>query len=137
LLSAGFIAASTLTIIGFVLSALISFRARAIQLGVLRTVGLSAPQLGLYIAFEQVILIGLGTLAGSGLGLLISRLFIPFLQVGGSLITSIPPFAVRIAWNDLVFIYIAIGVALVLALLIMLWLLARLKAFEAIKLGAT
>lgn len=137
LLSAGFIAASLLTIIGFVLSALISFRARAIQLGMLRTVGLSAAQMGVYISLEQIVLIGLGTLAGSGLGLLISRLFIPFLQVGGAGIISQPPFAVRIAWDDVVVIYIAIAVALVVALLIMLALLRRLKAFEAIKLGAT
>jgi putative ABC transport system permease protein len=137
LLSAGFIAASLLTIIGFVLSALISFRARAIQLGMLRTVGLSAAQMGIYISLEQIVLIGLGTLAGSGLGLLISRLFIPFLQVGGAGITSQPPFAVRIAWSDVGVIYVAIGVALALALLIMLALLRRLKAFEAIKLGAT
>ena len=137
LLSAGFIAASMLTIVGFVLSALISFRARAIQLGMLRTVGLSAAQMGTYIAFEQLILIGLGTIGGSSLGLLISQLFIPFLQVGGSLVTSIPPFVVRIAWNDLLYIYIAIGAALIFALLIMLGLLRRLKAFEAIKLGAT
>jgi putative ABC transport system permease protein len=137
LLSAGFIAASLLTIIGFVLSALISFRARAIQLGMLRTVGLSAAQMGIYISLEQIVLIGLGTLAGSGLGLLISRLFIPFLQVGGAGITSQPPFAVRIAWSDVVVIYVAIAIALVAALLIMLVLLRRLKAFEAIKLGAT
>ncbi len=137
LLSAGFIAASLLTIIGFVLSALISFRARAIQLGMLRTVGLSAAQMGIYISLEQIVLIGLGTLAGSGLGLLISRLFIPFLQVGGAGITSQPPFAVRIAWSDVVVIYVAIAIALAAALLIMLVLLRRLKAFEAIKLGAT
>jgi len=137
LLSAGFIAASMLTIVGFVLSALISFRARAIQLGILRTVGLSVAQMGTYITLEQLVLIGLGTAAGSGLGLLISQLFIPFLQVGGSLVTSIPPFAVRIAWNDLLYIYIAIAAALVFALVIMLALLRRLKAFEAIKLGAT
>ena len=137
LLSAGFIAASLLTIIGFVLSALISFRARAIQLGMLRTVGLSAAQMGIYVSLEQIVLIGLGTLAGSGLGLLISRLFIPFLQVGGAGITSQPPFAVRIAWSDVGVIYVAIAIALAAALLIMLVLLRRLKAFEAIKLGAT
>ncbi len=137
LLSAGFIAASLLTVIGFVLSALISFRARAIQLGMLRTVGLSAVQMGSFIVLEQIILIVLGAVTGSGLGLLISRLFIPFMQVGGSLASSLPPFVVRIAWENLSLIYAALGIALVFALAIMLLLLRRLKAFEAIKLGAT
>jgi putative ABC transport system permease protein len=137
LLSAGFIAASLLTVIGFVLSALISFRARAIQLGMLRTVGLSAVQMGLFIVLEQIILIVLGAVTGSGLGLLISRLYIPFMQVGGSLASSMPPFVVRIAWENLSLIYGALGAALFFALAVMLLLLRRLKAFEAIKLGAT
>ncbi len=137
LLSAGFISASLLTIIGFVLSALISFRARAIQLGMLRTVGLSAVQMGTFIVLEQIILIGLGALAGSALGYLVSRMFIPFMQVGGSLAANIPPFIIRIAWENLAIIYGALGVALFIALSIMMLLLRRLKAFEAIKLGAT
>lgn len=137
LLSAGFISASLLTIIGFVLSALISFRARAIQLGMLRTVGLSAVQMGTFIVLEQIILIGLGAFAGSALGYLVSRLFIPFMQVGGSMAANVPPFIVRIAWENLAIIYSALAVALFFALAVMLLLLRRLKAFEAIKLGAT
>jgi len=136
LLSAGFIAASLLTIVGFVLSAIITFRSRRIQLGMLRTIGLSAPQLGIYIALEQVMLIGLGALAGSVLGVAVSQLFIPFMQVGGTLATAIPPFIVRIAWRDLTLIYASLGVALAIALVIMLVSLRRLKAFEAVKLGA-
>lgn len=136
LLSAGFIAASLLTVIGFVLSAIITFRARRIQLGMLRTVGLSAGQMGIFIALEQILLITLGALAGSALGVIVSQLFIPFMQVGGALAAAIPPFIVRIAWRDLTLIYASLGVALLVALSIMLISLRRLKAFEAIKLGA-
>ena len=136
LLSAGFVAASLLTIVGFVLSAIITFRSRRIQLGMLRTIGLSAPQLGIYVALEQVMLIGLGALAGSVLGVGVSQLFIPFMQVGGTLANAIPPFIVRIAWRDLTLIYASLGVALAIALAIMLISLRRLKAFEAVKLGA-
>lgn len=136
LLSAGFIAASLLTMVGFVLSAVITFRSRRIQLGMLRTVGLSAWQMGFFIALEQVLLIGLGALAGSLLGVLVSQLFIPFMQVGGSLANTIPPFVVRIAWRDLLLIYASLALALLVALVIMLASLRRLKAFEAIKLGA-
>lgn len=136
MLSAGFVAASMLTIIGFVLSAIITFRTRRIQLGMLRTIGLSAPQLGIFIALEQVMLIGLGALAGSVLGIVISQLFIPFMQVGGSLANTVPPFIVRIAWRDLSLIYISLAIALGLALTIMMISLRRLKAFEAVKLGA-
>jgi putative ABC transport system permease protein len=136
LLTAGFIAASLLTVIGFVLSAVISFRSRKIQLGMLRTMGLAAGQMGMFVALEQVLLIVLGALAGSVLGVVVSQLFIPFMQVGGALAGSVPPFVVRIAWRDLTLIYASLGVALIVALAIMLVSLRRLKAFEAIKLGA-
>lgn len=136
LLSAGFIAASLLTVIGFILSAVITFRARRIQLGMLRTIGLSAWQMTLFLVLEQVLLIGLGALAGSALGVIVSQLFIPFMQVGGSLATTIPPFIVRIAWRDLTLIYVSLGIALLVALALMLISLRRLRAFEAIKLGA-
>jgi putative ABC transport system permease protein len=136
LLTAGFIAASLLTVVGFVLSAVISFRSRKIQLGMLRTMGLSAWQMGFFVALEQVLLIFLGAFAGSALGVVVSQLFIPFMQVGGALAGSVPPFVVRIAWRDLTLIYASLGVALAVALAIMLLSLRRLKAFEAIKLGA-
>lgn len=136
-LSAGFIAASLLTLLGFVLAALISFRQRAIQLGMLRTIGLSAEQTGTYIVLEQSMLIVLGALAGSGLGVLVSRLFIPFMQVGGTVVGNALPFDIRIAWSDIVYIYAALGLGLLFALGFMLWSLRRMKAFEAVKLGAT
>ena len=97
--------------------------------------GLSAQEMGRAVVLEQVIPVALGTLCGSLLGVLISRLFIPFMQTGGSLAGSIPAFEVQIAWNYLTLIYGAVGLALLLSLGIMLFILRRLKAFEVIKLG--
>jgi len=83
LLSVGFAAAAVLTVLGFLLYALFSFRRRVIEFGVLRAVGLSSGQMGLFLGWELAFLIlmggGLGTLLGSG----VSNFFIPFLQVGG------------------------------------------------------
>ena len=134
-LTTGFLAATLLTAIGFVLYALISFRRRAIELGVLRTIGLSEGQMATYLILTQAMLVLLGALAGSLLGALASYLFIPFLQVGGSLVNQVPPFIVRVAWGDLVLMYLAVAAALAVALGGTLLLLRRLKVFEAIKLG--
>jgi putative ABC transport system permease protein len=134
-LTTGFLAATLLTAIGFVLYALVSFRRRAIELGVLRTIGLSEGQMATYLILTQAMLVLLGALAGSLLGALASYLFIPFLQVGGSLVNQVPPFIVRVAWGDLVLMYLAVAAALAVALGGTLLLLRRLKVFEAIKLG--
>lgn len=134
-LTTGFMAATLLTAIGFVLYSLVSFRRRAIELGVLRTIGLSESQMAVYLILTQSTLVLLGALAGSLIGALVSTLFIPFLQIGGALVTQTPPFIVRVAWGDLVLMYLAVAAALAIALAGTLLLLRRLKAFEAIKLG--
>ncbi len=134
-LTAGFFAAIVLTTVGFVLYALLSFRRRAVELGVLRTLGLSEGQMAFYLVIALLSLVVVGTLAGSAAGVLASRLFIPFFQTNGALVGQVPAFEVRIAWNELVWVYAAIGLALFIALAATLLFLRRLRAFEAIKLG--
>ncbi len=134
-LTAGFFAAIVLTTVGFVLYALLSFRRRAVELGVLRTLGLSAGQMALYLIIALVSLVVVGAVTGSAAGVLASRLFIPFFQTDGQIVGAVPAFEVHIAWNELAWVYAAIGLALFIALAATLLFLRRLRAFEAIKLG--
>jgi putative ABC transport system permease protein len=129
ILSVGFVAAALLTLLGFLLHALISFRRRYIEFGVLRAIGLSVGQM---IAF---LLIATGITAGTVLGVWVSNLFIPFLQVGTAKFQNIPPFVVLIAWDDIIKIYAVFGVMLLAAVAGMIWFLLHLKIFEAVKLG--
>ncbi len=135
ILSVGFVAASLLTVLGFLLHSFISFRRRFIEFGVLRAIGLSVGQMIGFLGFEQVLLILTGVTAGTGLGVWVSDLFIPFLQVGTDQHVDIPPFVVLIAWDDITKIYIVFGTMLVLAIAGMIWFLLRLRIFEAVKLG--
>jgi len=135
ILSVGFVAAAVLTVLGFLLHSFISFRRRFIEFGVLRAIGLSVGQMIGFLGFEQLLLILTGVTAGTVLGVWVSDLFIPFLQVGVGKHIDIPPFVVLIAWDDIAKIYLVFGVMLVLAIAGMIWLLTRLKIFEAVKLG--
>ena len=47
--------------------------------------------------------------AWGALGMLVSYLFVPFLQVGGKLIKTVPAFFVRLAWQDAAWFYVALG----------------------------
>ena len=94
-LSIGFAAAALLTVLGFLLYALFSFRRRFIELGMLRAIGLSAGQMTSFLAWELAFLILTGLVAGTVLGVLVSQIFIPSLQVGAGLEARIPPFLVR------------------------------------------
>jgi putative ABC transport system permease protein len=137
LLTVGFLAAASLTVLGFLVYAVVSFQRRFIELGMLRAIGLSVGQMAGYLASEQamVILVGMGL--GTGIGVAASRLFIPFLQIGSGAAAQVPPFIVQIAWDQIVVIYAVFGAMFVAAVLVLIILLVRMKVFEAVKLGET
>ena len=68
LLSVGFVAAALLTVLGFFLYALFSFRQRTIELGILRAMGLSPVQMTSLLAWELAFLILTGLAAGTLFG---------------------------------------------------------------------
>ena len=137
LLSVGFVASASLTVLGFLLYALFSFRRRFIELGVLRAIGLSTGQMTLLLAWEMAALILIGMAAGTGLGVWVSAWFIPYLQVGAEAATRYPPFIVQIAWGSLSQIYLLFGLLFAVALAGLTALLVRMKIFQAVKLGET
>jgi len=131
ILSAGFVAAAGLTVLGFLLYAVTSFRQRFIELGMLRALGLSAGQMAAFLTIEQAAVVFIGGTAGTAVGLAASRLFIPFLQVG----PQTPSFVVRIAWGELGGVYAVFGAMFAVAVGVLVWLLVRMRLFEAVKLG--
>jgi putative ABC transport system permease protein len=137
LLSVGFLAAALLTVMGFFMYALYSFRRRFIELGILRAVGLSQGQMLVFVACEMGFLI----LTGLGLGILlgswVSQLFIPFLQIGAEASDLVPPYLVEIAWTAVNQIAILFGLLFVVAMAVLGLLLRRMKIFQAVKLGET
>jgi putative ABC transport system permease protein len=135
LLSVGFLAAAALTVLGFLVYAVVSFQRRFVELGILRAVGLSVGQMAGHLAGEQALLILIGAGLGTGLGAWASRLFIPYLQVGTGKAAQIVPFTVQVAWERLWTIYAVFGAMLVVAVAVLGGLLGRMKLFEAIKLG--
>ncbi len=135
-LTAGFLFMTTLTVLGFAIYALLSFRRRAIELGVLRALGLSEGQTSIYVICVQASLTVIGALVGTTLGVALSYVYVPAMQATGKLISPVPPFLTRMAWDNVALIYLALITALAFVIAGSLAFLRRLKAFEAIKLGA-
>src|SRR5262249_8464706 len=132
-----FAAAALLTVLGFFLYAIFSFRRRLIELGVLRAIGLSAPQMAAFLGWELLLLLGTGVGAGTLLGIAASRVYIPYMQVGLTPETTLLPFLVIIAWPEIYRIYALFGGLFVVALIVLLAFLMRMKIFQAVKLGET
>lgn len=134
-LSIGFMVAAVLTVLGFFLYSFLSFQRRLLQMGILRAIGLSSPQLFVLLMFEQFFLILLGVGAGTAFGLWTSNLFIPFLQVSADVNGQVPRFVVETAWSDITRIYGVLGIMLAVGLIVMIGLLRRMKVYQAVKLG--
>ncbi len=137
ILSVGFGASALLTVLGFLLYALFSFRRRFIEMGVLRAIGLSSGQMAAYLAWELGLLIVMGGVVGTLLGTLVSSAFIPYLQVTTSTNMAFPPTLVEIAWPSIFRIYALFAALFGVALTALIVLLRRMRIFQAIKLGET
>jgi putative ABC transport system permease protein len=135
LLSVGFIAAGGLTLLGFLLSALITARRRAIELGVLRALGMSGRQVAVELIIEQVLLVIAGVGAGTGIGLLAAQLVVPLLQVGAGPHPGTPSYPPQLAWDQVALIYVVFAIALLITLLALAWIMGRMRLFQAVKLG--
>lgn len=135
LLTIGFVASALLTVLGFLIYSYVSFSQRYIELGVLRAVGLSVSQMAAFLIVEQLALIAAGIVAGTGLGVLVSRLFIPFYQVQVGRSALVPPFVVEIAWGEIFYVFAIFGAMFVVAVVVLLLSLRRLRVFEVVKLG--
>ena len=112
LLSIGFVAAVSLTVVGFFLYMFFSFRRRFVELGVLRAVGLPFPTMMRLLGWELALLMGSGLAWGSLMGVLVSYLFIPYLQAGRDPADLVPPYLVEIAWDSVWQIYMLVWGAL-------------------------
>ena len=137
LLSVGFVSASALTILGLLLYTVFSYRRRLVELGVLRAVGLPANKMTSLVAWELALLILSGIILGTILGIGVSGLYIPFLQIGATAQEMTPPFVVEVAWDAVTQVYILFGLLFVIALIALITLATRMKIFMAIKLGET
>ena len=135
LLSVGFAASALMTVLGFFLYSVFSFRRRMIELGVLRAIGFSAPQTAAFLGWELLLLLGIGLGVGTGLGVLASRVYIPFMQVSTTPEASAVPFRVIIAWSDMLSVYGLFVALFVVALGVLVALLSRMRVFQAVKLG--
>jgi putative ABC transport system permease protein len=134
-LNVGFLATGLMPGIGFVLYSYASLRRRFVQLGILQAIGLSVKQLIGHLVLEQFLLMGLAIIFGAAVGLLSSYLFVPFMQVGASPGRPVPPFEVLIGWVESGWLSLAFGLVLFLTVIGTIVYLARIKVFQAVKMG--
>ncbi|MCL4545198.1 MAG: FtsX-like permease family protein [Chloroflexi bacterium] len=134
-LTVGFLVATLLTVMGFLLYSFLSYQRRMQQFGIMRAIGLSVWGLVAMLGFEQLFLIFLGVGLGTVIGRYASSLFIPFLHIDLDSHANVPPFLVHTPWDQVFKLYTVLAIMLILALPVMIGMLLRMRIYEATKLG--
>jgi putative ABC transport system permease protein len=90
-LTVGFLASATMAILGLLLYSYASLRDRMYRFSVLHAVGLLHRQIVTQIVMEYAFLAAFGALAGAFIGMLASKLFVPYFRVTGEEGIPLPP----------------------------------------------
>ncbi len=135
LLSVGFVVTSALAMISYVLYMIFGFRRRAIELGTLRAIGLTVGQLAWCMAWELLLLVSMSLLLGTGLGVFVSKLWIPYYRLDDAGLSDVLPMSVEIPWATLLDVYVIFGVLFLLLLVISIVLARRVRLYQAVKLA--
>lgn len=134
-LTVGFAAAVIFALIGFMVSAAVSARERLTEFALLRALGLSRGQLSGWLSLENTTLVVVSMVAGSGLGLLLAWVVLPFVTVTQQAATPMPPVEVQIPWGTVVALEVLSALALVIAVLALAWLLRRVGLGSVLRMG--
>ncbi len=135
MLSIGFIIAVAITVMGYFLYIFLSLKRRITQFGLLRSIGLSITQMIVILSLEQIIIVGSAFLIGTGLGVYSCHYFLPQLEVTQNIGGVVPDFLVAINSTDILQILNIISVALIVVLAGLVYLLSKIKLYQAVKIG--
>ena len=89
----------------------------------------------LSVAWELGLLIVMGLALGVGIGLVVSILYIPYMQFVSSLEGVVPPYVITMAWSEIAQIVALFLGTFLLIMIILLVILRRMRIFQAVKLG--
>jgi len=131
----GFLISILVSLLGFLLFWILSLSGRNLQFGILRAMGLSFRQLIGMLTVEQLLTSGAGILIGIVTGITTSRLFVPLFKMSFNPAEQVPPFQVTFDPRDQLQLYVIAGIMIAFGLLILGWMLSRVKIHRAVKLG--
>jgi hypothetical protein len=114
----GAFGALAFAILGLLATAMVSVRERLGELALLRAIGLSTGQMRVWLSVEQAFLLAAGLVAGSGLGLLLGWLTLPFAVPGATGAPAVPVPALVVPWQPFL-AFAGLAVALLAGVLLL------------------
>lgn len=135
ILTMGFLVTMVLFATGYLIYWILSIRSREMMFGILRAEGMHRGEIFHILINEQIFCGGFAVLAGSAVGILSSRMFVPILQLSYAASDQALPMRLITDNRDMVRLYLVIGAVLFICLSILVILVRRLDVAKALKLG--
>ncbi len=132
-LSIGFLAGSALSCIGLLVYTYAALMARVQRLSLLRAMGVRTEEVLGMVGVEYAGVNLYGVLAGVAIGVICSRLFVPFFQFSPDPKLALPPFVAQIAWDKILWIALLFAGALALAQMVILFRVTRRDVFQQLR----
>ena len=134
-LTLGFLVSMVIAITGFVIYWILSLKARVLQFGIIRAMGLEKRKVSWMLVWEHLLISGTAIVLGIVIGRVASALFVPLIQLVYASAEQVPPFRIVVQPRDFLQIYMIglfmIGIGIVLFRII----ISRLNVHQALKLG--
>jgi len=134
-LTVGFIVTLLVCFTGFLIYWILSIRARVLQFGVFRAMGLSMRDVIGLLVNEQLFITLTAILIGAGVGEIASRLFVPLIQLSYSAADQVIPLMIVAYRQDYINLYGIITMMIALCLIILGVIISKIKIAQALKLG--
>ena len=135
ILTMSFIIVLVLCLVGYLIYWILSIRSRELLFGIFRAMGMSRGEIIGMLVNEQIFASLLPILAGTGIGIGASRLFVPIIQIAYSSTDQVLPLSLITENSDLVRLFAVILVMLIIGLIVLIRQILKMKLNEALKLG--
>ena len=135
LLGIAFLTVLVVSAIGFLVHVRVSFGNRRSELALLRTMGLSMPQLLVLVVLEQVIVIGVAVGIGLFMGTRLGDTIIPFLANSGEDSVLVPPMVLQIDWTGFSVTFGLLGIVFAAVIIAVLFSVYRMSIHRVMRMG--
>ncbi len=130
-----FVVALALCAVGFLIYWILSIRERTLLLGIFRAMGMSMKEIIGMLCNEQVFISLVSIGLGVGAGVLVSRLYVPLVQIAYASADTVIPLEIVAAQSDMAKLLIVVAVMVVLCMAVLGVLISRIRISQALKLG--
>lgn len=135
ILTVGFIVVLVLCTVGFLIYWILSIKSRSLQFGIYRAMGMSMREIITMLIGEQIFISATSIATGALVGWLTSKLYIPLIQMAYAAYDSALPLTVVSEQSDMIRLLVIVGTVMLLCMMILGWLISKMKIAQALKLG--